>query len=99
MRTKYLDPDFRPRPRTPLFCCVCYKDLTPAQARHCVLTANGGTEAIHRDDFSEGLAAGAVLYPIGPDCAVRLGDEWLAPCRVPGALTPHSTPTPDAGSR
>lgn len=78
MRTKYIDPDFRPKPRTPVFCCVCYKDLAPSRSRLCVLLINGGMEAVHPDDWNEGVDAGGFTALIGPDCADRIGREWTS---------------------
>ena len=76
MRTKYLDPDFRPKPKTRRFCCVCYRDLRQDRPTRYVLTIEDGMSAVHPDDHDEGVSAGAVFLPIGNDCAARIGTEW-----------------------
>lgn len=77
MRTIYLDPDFRPKPKTPHFCCVCYKDMRPDQHPRYVMTINGGMEAVHPEDYAN--VPEAVRMLIGSDCARRIGLEWSVP--------------------
>lgn len=78
MRTIFLDPDFRPVPKTDRFCCVCYKDLrTPP--KYWARLLDPGTEAVLPADYHlvpEDQDLGS--HPVGNDCAKRIGLEWFS---------------------
>lgn len=78
IRTKWMDPDFRPRPKTHIWCRICMRDLKPGSKRRMVLFEENHFEAVHRDDWAAARALPGVwnLEPIGMDCARRLGLEW-----------------------
>lgn len=78
-RTVFLDPDYRRDPKTPVFCCVCQKDIggTPGFTARLV---DGGVSAVHPDDehlVPDGLADDYGTHPVGSDCARRIGREWF----------------------
>lgn len=75
MRTAYLDPDFRRKPKTTHFCCACQKDLGDRPHR-LVMVRSDGFEVVLPMDWAEGAKAGGVVQPIGADCARRIGLEW-----------------------
>lgn len=76
MRVRYIDPDFRPNPKTAHYCCACQRDLKPDQPHRMVMTEEPGFGAIHPDDHGAGRARGLQLYPMGMDCARKLGIDW-----------------------
>lgn len=83
-RTKPLDPDNRPNPRTDLYCVRCNRDLKPTAKRFCVHVVAGGAQVLHPEDEEAWLQAGphdddlGVLH-IGRCCAKTLGMEWTWP--------------------
>lgn len=81
IRTKWMDPDFRPRPKTDCFCRICQRDLKPGQKRRYVLFFENHFEAVHRDDWEAAQAQPGVwnIEPIGSDCAKKIGLEWSRP--------------------
>jgi hypothetical protein len=81
LRTKWMDPDFRPRPKTDHFCVICQRDLKPGQPHRIVRFNLNHFEAIHPDDWP--AAPEADEAPIGNDCARRLGLEWSRPSTPP----------------
>lgn len=80
MRTKYTDPDFRRNPKTSLFCYQCQKDLAPTSNYRMVYIIDG-MNAVHPTDVKDYVKGvnDLGLFPIGPDCAKRLGLEWSTP--------------------
>ena len=77
-RTKFIDYDANySRAKTDFICIACQHDLNPKRARfvHCV---NGGPFALHPDDESKYVPDRGDMgcFPIGPDCAKKLGLEW-----------------------
>lgn len=86
LRTRFLDYDSRPRPKTQHYCCKCQRDLAPGAAHRMVHLIDGGLMVLHPADESLYLAdAGDVgLHPIGMDCARQLGMEWTHQPAVPG---------------
>lgn len=77
-RSIYLDPDFRPRPKTDCYCCICQRDIRGSYRKAYVVAS--GFAAIHPDDlaiYSPGHPDDEHGWmPIGPDCAARLGLQW-----------------------
>jgi hypothetical protein len=78
------DPDYRREPKTDLYCAHCQKDLDPKQAYRRVHVVDGGANLIHPDD--EALwsvdphhSDEQRMYPVGPECAKRLGLAWTHP--------------------
>ena len=80
LRMKFTDPDFRRDPKTDQWCAICQKDIKgdPKFYIHLI----DGCMALHpddedkwNDDGSDGEDYG--IKPIGPDCAKRLGLEWV----------------------
>ena len=59
----YLDPDFRPTPKTEHFCCVCQRDLAPGEKR--IWIDGSCMFAVHPDDLDEDCQ----LASIGPECS------------------------------
>ena len=92
-RTKYLDPDFRPTPKTNHFCCACYKDIKNRESFRSVHCIHGGMTVLHPEDeplykaaFPNGESGDLNWQPIGPDCAKKLGLEWTWPSGTIAAL-------------
>lgn len=82
IRTKWLDPDFRRRPKTARFCEMCQRDLKPGQPHRIVRCELDKYEAIHPEDWepaSVEISRPIVEFMIGMDCARRLGMEWSKP--------------------
>lgn len=79
IRTKFIDFDSRREPKTKHYCVACQKDL---KGLHRFVYVGEGMEAIHPDDVSSYLSdptrssIGIGPFPIGMDCAKRLGLEW-----------------------
>jgi hypothetical protein len=86
-RSKWMNPDFRPKPKTPSFCRICQRDLKPGQAHRMVLFHENYFEAVHRDDWDRARATDPKgvwnIEPIGADCARKLGLKWS---RAPGEI-------------
>jgi hypothetical protein len=79
IRTKWMDPDFRPRPKTNHHCIMCGRDLKPTQPHREVRWELDIYEAIHPEDWER--AKREISRPIeqgvlGMDCARNLGLEW-----------------------
>lgn len=74
VRTKYADPDFRPKPKTDHHCFICSRDLRPGRPFRLIRVDMATMEAVHPDDWAQ--APGTEERPIGPDCAERFGLEW-----------------------
>lgn len=76
----YLDsnPDFRRQPKTERYCWRCQKDLGANQpARFITFTADG-EHIIHPADIDQATATlGA--FPVGLDCAAKIGMDWSQP--------------------
>jgi hypothetical protein len=77
-KTKYMDPDFRPVPKTKRFCCVCSRDIKSSSPARTVFVVNGGMEALHPSEWAKypGHKDDTGKKPIGADCARKLGLEW-----------------------
>ncbi|MDX8537049.1 hypothetical protein RFM23_05355 [Mesorhizobium abyssinicae] len=84
LRTKYADPDFRRDPKTSVFCAICQRDLKPGQKRRIIHCIDGGLTVIHPDDEALYTPDGGDMgcWPIGMDCARKLGLEWSRPAEV-----------------
>ncbi len=80
-RTKYLDTDFRRRPKTDLFCYVCQKDIKPDSKYRMIHVIDGGPNVLHPGSEADYVSDAGEMgsHPIGPDCAKRLGLEWSVP--------------------
>lgn len=81
LRTKYTDPDYRRDPKTETYCAICQRDLKPDQPRRIIHCVDGGMSALHPDDEAGYTPDGGDMgcWPIGMDCAKRLGLEWSWP--------------------
>ena len=84
VRTKVIDYDARPRPKTNQWCVACQRDLKPSQARRYVYVT-GDYQAVHPDDFARWTPRDKDFSwrLIGNACARKLGMEWTtdAPAR------------------
>lgn len=89
-RTKFTEFDGRRDPKTDVWCCVCQKDLKPGQPRRAVHLVEGGAFALHPEDEAIYVPDGGDMgaFPIGSDCARRLGLEWTHPAGVFGLEEP-----------
>lgn len=89
-RTRFIDYDARPRPKTNHFCVACQRDFKKGQAHRRVLCVSGEPFAIHPEDTH--LVTGETeWHEIGMDCARKLGLEWTHPATEPlndGSLRP-----------
>jgi hypothetical protein len=77
-RTKFIDYDARPRPKTDFSCIACQRDLDPKRNVRRVHCVDGGAFALHPDEEAAYVADSGEMgwFPIGADCAKRLGLEW-----------------------
>lgn len=80
-RTKFLDYDARRTPKTDFCCVMCQRDLDPADRKvrwvHIVdevLVLHPADEALYTPDAQDRGA-----FPIGPECAKKIGIEWTRP--------------------
>ncbi len=94
-RLRYFDPDYRRAPKTPHYCAACQKDLKRGAPFRAIHVVGGGMEALHPDDEAAHKAAhpdgdpgDLNFFPIGSDCARRLGLEWTWP---PATIEESST--------
>lgn len=76
-RTKFIDFDARPRPKTDRWCCKCQKDLKVGQAHRSVYVDDQMC-AVHPEDL---MARGRQNHDygwllLGSDCAKKVGFEW-----------------------
>lgn len=82
IRTFNTDPDFRRRPRTDRFCCICQRDLSIDSIGRQVFILGNGWRVVYPDDVAEYVASshnednpiGWCL--IGSECVKRIGLEW-----------------------
>jgi hypothetical protein len=80
-RTKFLDYDARRSPKTDFSCVMCQRDLDPRDRKvrwvHLVkdvLVIHPADESIDTpDEHDRGM------FPIGPECAKKIGIEWTRP--------------------
>lgn len=80
-RTAYLDQDNRRWPKG-RYCVACNKTLRAGRAYRRVHLVNGGPFVLHPEDEALYVADAGDMgsFPIGDDCARKLGLEWtLAP--------------------
>jgi hypothetical protein len=82
MRTHFIDPDFRPVPKTKRFCCVCYKDLKGKA--YPVKTDDTGMCVVHPED----VTAECFDAYIGPECSKKVPKEFLGPEEYPEGYHP-----------
>ena len=84
-RTKFIDPDNRPEPKTDRFCGRCHRDLKPGQPYRVIHLVDGGPYALHPGDEASYQAVTGTLgqhpgelgcFPVGMDCARKIGLEW-----------------------
>lgn len=78
-RSKFVDYDARPQPKTDRWCCKCQKDLREGQ-KHRYIYLDDQMCAIHPEDLP---ARGALSSDfgwnlIGSDCARKVGMEFSA---------------------
>src|SRR3990167_9410732 len=86
-----LDGDFRRDPKTDRFCVRCQKDMKLGQSARVVHLVGGGHLVLHPSDEDAYTAAMKAepngelarsdlgCFPIGMDCARKLGMEWTHP--------------------
>ena len=78
IRTAFLDPDHHAShsAKTNVWCCRCGKDIRGKYRM--VHLIGGGMTVLHPADEAIYVADGGDCggYPIGPDCARKLGLEW-----------------------
>lgn len=77
IRTKFVDYDARPRPKTTLFCVMCQKDLS-SNSEYRLVFLNNDMHAVHPSSIEEYTKKhnDGTWVAIGPDCALKLGLEW-----------------------
>jgi hypothetical protein len=80
-RTKFLDYDARRTPKTDFCCVMCQRDLDPTDRKvrwvHLVddvFVLHPADESLYTADARDRGA-----FPIGPDCAKKLGRAWTHP--------------------
>ncbi len=87
-RTQCIDGDYRKNPKTQFYCCACQKDMDPAKPCFAVHLVEGGPYVLHPGDeaayqadaLANGQQPGELgCFPIGNDCAKKLGIEWCHP--------------------
>lgn len=78
LRTRFIDYDARRKPKTALSCVACQRDLNPARPYRWVHCVDEGPFALHPEDEKNYTPDAGDLgwFPIGMDCAKRLGLEW-----------------------
>lgn len=77
-RTLFIDPDFRPTPKTKHFCCVCQRDIKSDAAHRIVFLRPD--EGFTQIDRPAAPSEKAVRHPVGMNCAKKIGLEWsIAP--------------------
>ena len=74
MRTHFIDPDFRPVPKTKHFCCVCQRDVNPDTAFRVRVSVDGFDEVVHPDDAND---ENSIDGFVGSDCAKSIPKEFL----------------------
>lgn len=74
-------PDYRNDPKTKFFCFWCQKDMNPTKPYRMIHLIDGEA-VLHPEDEHAYVSDGGDLevYPIGSDCAKRLGLEWTLTC-------------------
>lgn len=78
-RTEYLDQDNNRRSKTDLSCIACGKDLDPSKRHRMVHMVDGGPFVLHPEDeklYPKNDPGDLGCWPIGSDCARKLGLEW-----------------------
>jgi hypothetical protein len=75
LRKHWLDPDFRPTPKTERYCCVCYRDLSAGSGQTVRIDAESGMWVIHPEDAS---AQNSVEALVGADCAKKIPTEFIS---------------------
>lgn len=76
VRKVFLDFDARREPKTDHCCIKCQRDLKPGQPFRVVALLSETMEIIHPDEPPQD---GAQIWPLGMDCARRVGLEWSRP--------------------
>lgn len=89
-RTKPISPDYHHRSKTNCWCGLCQRDLDPAKPRQWyAYELDNFTLAIHPVDIliawveiaarraSHHAKSCIVIERVGPECARRLGTEWV----------------------
>ena len=71
-RLHFLDPDFRPDPKTKFHCCVCQKDITSTNHNTFVYLTDDWSSAVHPSDPHSGE-----LWPVGSKCAKKIPSEFI----------------------
>lgn len=84
---RFLDFDARRDPKTQHFCIKCQRDLDPTVPFRTVTVLSNGSAMVVHPKGAQPPAESAQPWPIGDDCAYRLGVFWThdadAPRRPP----------------
>ena len=67
----YLDPDFRPTPKTDCYCCICSRDLKRVAGQ--VYLGDASFDAIDKSEPDFDGYKGSV----GPECIKKIPKEFL----------------------
>lgn len=73
---RFLDFDARREPKTGHFCVKCQRDLDPSVPFRTVTVLSNGSAMVVHPKGVQPPAESAQLWPIGDDCAYRLGVFW-----------------------
>lgn len=75
---RFLDFDARREPKTAHFCIKCQRDLDPTQRFRTVCVLSNGSAMVVHPKGAQPASDAAEVWPIGDDCAGRLGIFWSA---------------------
>lgn len=80
-KTKFLDYDARPRPKSKRFCVKCQKDIKAGKLGRLVYLIGMGELVLHPSELGtrQALKTDYGYFLIGLDCAKQLGLEWSIP--------------------
>lgn len=76
-----IDPDWRRDPKTKIFCFRCQKDLKTGQKRREIRVIMDWSLIVHPEDIEKYTSDSQDCgwYPVGMDCARKIGLEWSRP--------------------
>lgn len=77
-RTKFISYAARREPKSDFYCVACQKDMDPQKPCRAVHMIDGGYYALHPSEEPNYVPDGGDMgcWPIGNDCAKKLGIEW-----------------------
>lgn len=84
IRTKFIDFDARPKPKTGHWCVRCQKDLKPGAA-HRIVHVIDDVFSVHPDG-AQPPSDQVKIFPMGMDCARLHGMEWTREPPAAGLL-------------